>query len=209
MERFPFTEELWAAAAEAPDYFASLANYRNLVLSLHRTAEDVAAAVADGERAPLDAFGAGGGRVLVLTADWCGDSAMVLPFVARLTERAGVPLRIIRYTEATDANAWLNAHGWDHIPAVVGVRPDGDAWDAAFFWMERPAAAHAVFDAWKAEHPRFMELYPQRESSDEARKEYAGLYAKMLRDISKRYREGLWMSVAEELLREAQRVERV
>lgn len=203
----------WEAALQPADYFDSLATYRNLVASLYREAqsairpEDVAAV--------RDAWGVGETgshkvRMTVVTEDWCGDSASVLPYIVRLAEAAGVPVRVFRQSQYPELVAWYAAKGTEHIPTVSVWEWGGSGVGAPtreiVRWVERPAVAHERIQAWLAAHPRFPELRARRESDPEAAKEYAGLYARLLRTMTSWYRdEGLWLAIATELSAQRER----
>jgi hypothetical protein len=246
MDAFPLDELNWAAGLTPPDYFAGLANYRNLVLSLYEESsvadEDrrqVAAAlgtltgdnrwtrasgpppegVAPGEAVtvepPADRL-----RLVILTEDWCGDSATTLPYIARLAEVLDLPARVFRQSANPALKAWYVDHGTEHIPVVsllkwsnldetVGepvpfhdapspTNPANGTWTEVMRWVERPAAAHERVEAWLAEQPRFTELYARKDEDTAAAKEYFSLYARLLRTMAGWYRGGLWPEIATE-----------
>lgn len=202
MEQLPLDESTWTGGLKPPDYFQSLGNYKHLVLSLYRDAsiepEDrdrVAAALP----APAEQV-----RLVILTEDWCGDSASTLPYIARLAEELEIPVRVFRQSRNTRLKQWYLDRGTDHIPVVSLLTP-GDAgdeetevWDEQFRWVERPEAAQAKVKAWLEANPRFPELYARKDDDSEAAKEYFNLYARLLRDMSSWYRGGLWSEISRE-----------
>ncbi|MDA3951338.1 MAG: thioredoxin family protein [Spirochaeta sp.] len=201
--------QVWPTGIAAPDYFSSLKYYRNMVESLYRKAvvDD-----ADAKRVSdaLAAHPAVNGRTdavraLVVTEDWCGDSAVTLPYVTRLCETIGVPLRIFRQSEAQELKKWYVDNGTEHIPVVsmLFAPEESDAADASipielFRWVERPAAAHDKVSEWVAAHPEFPELRSRKDTDEAASREYFRLYAKLLRDMAGWYRDGLWREIAVE-----------
>jgi thiol-disulfide isomerase/thioredoxin len=76
-------------------------------------------------------------RLLVITADWCGDSVHSVPYIAQLASRAGVELRVVDFRTG---KAIMEAHrtpdGRASTPTVVLMRGDQEV--AA--WVERPAS---------------------------------------------------------------------
>lgn len=76
-------------------------------------------------------------QLLVITADWCGDSVHSVPYIASLAARAGVELRVADFRAG---KAVMEAHrtpdGRASTPTVVLLRGDEEV--AA--WVERPAA---------------------------------------------------------------------
>ncbi len=76
-------------------------------------------------------------RLLVITADWCGDSVHSVPYIAKLAFRAGVELRVIDFKSG---KAIMDAHhtpdGRASTPTVILLRGDQEV--AA--WVERPAS---------------------------------------------------------------------
>ena len=201
--------QVWPTGIAAPDYFSSLKYYRNMVESLYN---EVAVDGGDARRVAdaLAAHPAVNGhteavRALVVTEDWCGDSATTLPYVARLCETIGVPLRVFRQSEAPEPKKWYVDNGTEHIPVVSMLFAPGetDAADASiptelFRWVERPAAAHEKVSDWVAAHPEFPEIRSKKDSDEAASKEYFRLYAKLLRDMAGWYRAGLWREIATE-----------
>jgi hypothetical protein len=200
-------EAQWKAGSEPAAYFDSLSNYRHLVLSLYR---DVT--VGPDERAAVaDALAAAGGRantrILVVTEDWCGDSACTLPYIARLAEDVGVAMRIFRQSAFPELKEWFVARAIDHIPAVsVVARAEASTAEASgvvrrelTHWVERPAKAHAHVEGWLESHPRFFDLYRAKDSDPDAAKEYFNLYGALLREMAGWYRRGLWAEIAREL----------
>jgi hypothetical protein len=219
MEPFPLDESTWAAGLPPVDYFDSLANYRNLVLSLYGeasvAAEDRAAvaralaAVSGGSiGATSEETPPGRLRLLILTEDWCGDSATTLPYIARLAEALDLPARVFRQSANPAIKAWYVEGGTEHIPVVSLLQwtpewgESGGAavgtWREVMRWVERPAAAHGRVEAWLAEQPRFRELYARKDEDPAAAKEYFSLYARLLRTMAGWYRGGLWSEIARE-----------
>jgi len=75
-------------------------------------------------------------RLLVITADWCGDSVHSVPYIAKLTSRAGVELRVVDFrTGKSVMEANRTPDGRASTPTVVLMRGDQEV----AVWVERPA----------------------------------------------------------------------
>ena len=76
-------------------------------------------------------------RLLVVTADWCGDSLHSVPYIAKLASSAGVELRLVDFKTG---KAIMDAHhtpdGRASTPTVVLLRGDQEV----ATWVERPAS---------------------------------------------------------------------
>jgi hypothetical protein len=197
---FPTIETIWNDGLLGEDYFPSLAYYRHLVVSLYR---DIAVDPTDADavaQALDDATGndRGNTRIVVVTEDWCGDSAVTVPYIARLAEAVGVELRIFRQSVFTELKQWYVDDGASHIPTVSVIHRGTASFDELFRWIERPADAHGKVKQWVADHPEFTELRGKKDDDPAAEKEYFKLYAKLLRDMAGWYRRGLWRSIAAE-----------
>jgi Thioredoxin len=144
------TREHLAAAMTPRQFVESMNTNRDVV-----EANLAAATLTDAERArfarlpePL--------TVLVLTEDWCGDSAANLPVVMRLAhETEKLDLRILRREgHEPIAGLYLLEDGRNHIPTYIVL--DRDLNELGHF-IERPAAITAKLNefagAWFAEHP--------------------------------------------------------
>jgi hypothetical protein len=87
-------------------------------------------------------FGGAELRVLVLTEDWCGDSAQLVPPVARLARELGnVEIRILLRNEHEDlADVYRDATGRQPIPVFILMDARGAELGAL---LERPRAVTA------------------------------------------------------------------
>lgn len=76
-------------------------------------------------------------RLLVITADWCGDSVHSVPYIAKLASRAGIELRVVDFkTGKPIMDAHHTPDGRASTPTVVLLRGDQEV----AVWVERPAA---------------------------------------------------------------------
>ncbi len=79
---------------------------------------------------------------MVLTDDWCGDSAFSLPVIARAASLSDhVTLRILRRDDNLDIMDQYLTNGSRSIPKLVAFTEDGEE---IFDWGPRPAAAAAL-----------------------------------------------------------------
>lgn len=78
-----------------------------------------------------------GFRLLALSEDWCGDCVSTLPIIARLTEQAGVDLRVLGREANEDLMIDHLTSGTRSIPVVTVL--DGEFRERGW-WGPRPAA---------------------------------------------------------------------
>jgi hypothetical protein len=132
--------------------------------------------------------------VLAITEDWCPDSVLNTPLMARFVERSrGASLRIVR---RRDEPALAEAHpgrgGSSRIPTFIFLAPDGAE---VGYWSERSRSEHAWMAAFTANDPLpelvFKDHIPE-----------ATLLAWMRRRIAaqqERYYGATWRETLEEL----------
>jgi len=81
-------------------------------------------------------------QLLVVSEDWCPDSAYSVPYVARLAQSAGIPLRVL---DRTAGESLMAAHrtsdGRTVTPTIVLARNGRDVGA----WIERPAELQQMF----------------------------------------------------------------
>ena len=81
-------------------------------------------------------------QLLVVADDWCPDSAYSVPYVARLAQAAGIPLRVIdRAAGEPLMLAHRTSDGRTATPTIVVLRNGRDVGA----WVERPAALQQLF----------------------------------------------------------------
>jgi hypothetical protein len=81
-------------------------------------------------------------QLLVIAEDWCPDSAYSVPYVARLAQAAGIPLRVIdRAAGETLMAAHRTSDGRTATPTIVLLRNGRDAGAC----VERPADLQQMF----------------------------------------------------------------
>ena len=94
---------------------------------------------------------------MVITEDWCGDSAQSLPVIARIAEEnPNITMRILerdKYPEIMDR--YLTNGTSRSIPILVAYTPDGDE---LFKWGPRPQEGADLFKELKAEGQDKIEI---------------------------------------------------
>jgi hypothetical protein len=97
-------------------------------------------------------------QLLVVAEDWCPDSAYSVPYVARLAQAAGVPLRVIdRAAGEPLMLANRTSDGRTATPTIVVLRNGRDVGA----WVERPAALQQLFLSMST-HPENAQRFSQR-----------------------------------------------
>jgi thiol-disulfide isomerase/thioredoxin len=76
-------------------------------------------------------------RLLALSEDWCGDCVSTLPLIARLSEQAGVELRVLGRDANDDLMIAHLTSGTRSIPVVMIL---DDEFRERGWWGPRPAA---------------------------------------------------------------------
>jgi thiol-disulfide isomerase/thioredoxin len=107
-------------------------------------------------------------HALVMTEDWCPDSLMALPILARVVEAVpAMDMRVFVRSASPDLETYYQARGIRCIPVFTFL-------DAKFneigTWLERPQAAHERLHAWKAAHPEFDPAHQDRTLSPQERR---------------------------------------
>ncbi len=132
-------------------------------------------------------------RILILTEDFCPDSAMNIPIAARLA--AAIPaltLRIVRRDDFWDiANRSPADDGNSHIPTVIFLSAAGDA---VAVWHERSAAAHNLLAEFVAENP----APPREDAAGNVTPDFREWASQRLQLQKKAYATGLWLESVRE-----------
>ena len=97
----------------------------------------------------------GPAKMLVLGEDWCGDVVRGLPVLARLSEAAGIEMRVFPRDQHHDImNEFLKNGQWMSIPTAVFYTRDHRY---ICHWIERPEIAERemkeIEEAIRAENP--------------------------------------------------------
>ena len=140
--------DLWDVALNVDEYISSMTQNQGVFAAAIGATE-----LTDQQRR---LFAGDPVRILVFTEDFCGDSAQLIPPVARLArESADVDLRILRRDDHRDIAAnYLRKDGYQAIPVFIVFGADGGE---RGFVIERPQVAYSEMAAetsrFAAEHP--------------------------------------------------------
>jgi Thioredoxin len=94
---------------------------------------------------------------MVITENWCGDSAQNLPYIALIAEEnPNINFKIILRDSNLDIMDQYLTNGTMSIPLLVAFDPKGNE---LFRWGSRPKAVQELFLQWKAEGIVKPELY--------------------------------------------------
>ena len=189
------TPEYFDRGLSYDSYVGQLRNYRSFVKKLMEHS------IADSSRVEelrrLASRAAGPLRATAQSEDWCGDWACNGPVLNDAFNRAGIEFRVFRGSEHPEIKAYYEDDGDGHIPAV-------SIWDAGgkelARWIEAPASVSTMKDEWKAERPRFMELYRSKEGNAEAEKEFARMYRDFMDTMADWYAGGKWNDTLDEII---------
>ncbi len=137
-------------------------------------------------------------HALVMTEDWCPDSLMNVPILARVVEAApGMDMRIFIRSRSPDLETYYQARGVGCIPVFTFLDA---AFDEIGTWLERPQAAHERLQAWKAEHPEFE---PSHRDPALSRRQHGAKRRALLQslplEMERWYAEGLQAETVKEL----------
>ncbi len=131
--------------------------------------------------------------MLILTEDFCPDSAMNIPIAARLADAIpALELRIVRRANFWDiANQFLAADGNSHIPTVIFLTDDDTV---AGVWHERSAAAYKLLTEFLAENP----APPRENAAGDVTPEFRKWASRRLQLQIEAYTAGLWRETIRE-----------
>jgi len=187
-------QELFEKGYDVASYVRNIRNYRSMVRELMDVADANVDHAAELKRRAADKPQPV--RATVTTEDWCGDSALNLPILASLFDKANIELRVFRGSETTVLKEKYESEGDDHIPVISLWDGNGDEVGR---WIEAPAAVDAMKNEWKSKRPEFMELYEKQKSDKEAAKQFGTLYRLFLEEMAEWYRGGMWDETTREI----------
>lgn len=192
-ESFPMNLESWPTGQELGSYVESMEFNQK---AMRRRLAEVRLTARDQERlgrieGPL--------HLLVMTEDWCSDSLMNLPIVARIVEAAPqMDLRIFKRSEAAGLNEFYIRQGISRIPVVTFLDEDFQEMGT---WGERSQTAHGKIEEWAAAHPKGLESPGNLELSIEERRQLIeGAYGDFTAEMEGWYADGLGQATVDELI---------
>ncbi len=84
---------------------------------------------------------------MIITEDWCGDSAQNIPFLLKMTEsNPNIEFKIIYRDQNTDIIDMYLTNGGRAIPKIVGFNSEGNE---LLQWGPRPEYAKQLVKDWK------------------------------------------------------------
>jgi len=190
---FPMNLEKWCSGRELGLYVDSMALNQS---AMRRRLAEVRLTARDKQR--LDRIEQLI-HVLVMTEEWCADSLMNLPIVARIVEAAPrMDLRIFTRSEAAELNDFYIRKGNSRIPVVTFL---DEHFQEIGTWMERSQAAHGKIQEWIAAHPEGLESpgNPQL-SLEEKRRLVEGAYGEFTAEMEGWYVDCLRQATVDELI---------
>ncbi len=121
---------------------------------------------------------------LVLSEDWCGDSAQVLPVVAKIAElNPLVSLRILSRDNHLDLMDFYLTNGKRSIPKLIAIDND---FNELFQWGPRPPKAAEIFSnslelgISKNEAYKKMHSWYAKDKGKSIEAEFAGILSRMV-----------------------------
>lgn len=192
MEKFPMDQAQWQTGLPLDEFVSGMQTHQADMRRRLREVRLAESDCADFVRvlSPLHA--------LVMTEDWCGDSLMNLPILARIVEAApGMELRIFGRAGSPDLNDYYTARNIKAIPVFTFLNAD---FNEIGTWVERPQSAHARVQEWLAARPEVEAIRNDPAFTDEARRaRLRPLFDGMLAEMEGWYADGLQAATVSEL----------
>jgi hypothetical protein len=158
----PIDDLRWEQGLTLPDFAAQMTVNREAMTRRFETVQLTAserATFAEIQR-PM--------RVLVMTEDWCGDSLMNLPILARLTEAApNMEARLFVRSRHPDLQDWFAERQITAVPVFAFLDENFQYLGA---WVERSQAANERMAEWNEAHPEVSAIQKDESLSKEERK---------------------------------------
>lgn len=85
---------------------------------------------------------------VVITEPWCGDSAQILPVIAKMEEAGNLDLQVVLRDENPEIMDDYLTNGGRSIPKLVAFDSNGQE---LFTWGPRPEAAQELYNACRAD----------------------------------------------------------
>lgn len=192
MSKFPVNAARWQAALTLDGFVEGMKTHQ---ADMRRRLREVRLSPADREHftrldRPVYA--------LVMTEDWCGDSLMNLPILARIVEAAPrMELRIFDRAGSPDLNDHYTARNIKAIPVFTFLDAD---FDEIGTWVERSQAAYARIGEWMAAHPQVAELLQNTDvTAEERHHALQEQFGDLLLEMEGWYADGLQAATVAEL----------
>lgn len=116
---------------------------------------------------------------LIITEDWCGDSAQNIPYLYKISEpNKNIELKIILRDKNLDIMDKFLTNGGRSIPKIIGFDSNGNQ---LFQWGPRPKVAKQLVNEWKEngltkeEFNEKLHLWYGKDRGKTFEKEFVGL----------------------------------
>lgn len=189
----PLTPEIFESALAWGSYLSSMNEHREISNTLYEDAR----IEPQMKRRFAELAESHGGELSIsaLTEDWCGDSAVTLPIVARLAEEIPeIRFRVLIGKRFPELQSAYKEDGFESIPVLSLF---DSSWRELGRWMERPKSANERVKAWITGQPRIAQL--RRSEDPEEIRELKAIFAGLVEEMADWYRNGLWEEVLEEI----------
>ncbi len=188
----PFDHKNWQLGLELNQFVESMQTHR---MQMERRLKTVALSEAEVKllkiiNQPI--------HVLVMTEDWCEDSLMNLPILAKIVQALpDLDLRIFIRHEWTELDAYFKQRGIIHIPVFLFLDVD---FKEMGVWVERSKASRERLSEWVSAHPVYEAIRISAElSREEKRSRLTPLLAERQLEMEDWYQYGLQSSVVTEI----------
>lgn len=193
LSTLPLTRKDFDTGFTWATYLSGMEEYGDTSRSLYERAA-IAPDVAERFDRLVDRHG-GKLSISAMTEAWCGDSAVVLPIVARLAAQLPrIELRVLVGSAYPALHAAYEEDGFKSIPLLSFFDA---SWHEVGRWMERPKSADVRVKSWVAARPRIAELYGSGEP--EAKAELKSIFGGLVREMADWYRDGFWEDTLAEI----------
>jgi hypothetical protein len=176
MDKLVFTAAQWQGGSTLDQFLAGMTHKQ---ADMRRRLDEVTLTPDEkGRLAHLDGIR----HVLVMTEDWCGDSLMVLPILARIV--VSIPpadMRVFVRPQWEDLQRQYQQRGIQAIPVLTFLDYD---FHEIGTWVERSRAANHYVEEWRQQHPEREAIRNDPSLGEDERRE-------KLQAISRQYQ--TWM----------------
>jgi len=121
---------------------------------------------------------------VVITEIWCGDSAQIVPYIARMVElNPNIELKIIFREENPDVMDRYLTDGKRSIPKVIGFDDEGNE---LFQWGPRPVVLQKIFNSLKAQNTpggeiqKHIHLWYARQGMDAIESDFKQIFRNLI-----------------------------
>lgn len=137
-------------------------------------------------------------RVLVMTEDWCGDSLMNLPILAKIVRATPrMEMRIFIRSQFAELEGYFASREIHSIPVFAFL---DHHYNMIGTWIERPQAAQILDQQWYADHPEIEAINASAAFTAEQKKSLLRpIYRKKLSAMEDWYNQSLQQATVDEI----------